>query len=907
MINVGTAVRATGTGNVNITATGGGGGAGNSNIGLYLITSSAISAAGGDINITGNAGDGSGGSVDGIHIAGATISNTGTGDITLTGTGGGTGVGSQGVMNQGTISVADGTATITGAGSATGSGSNVGVSTSGAGNKIRATGSGNVSVTGTGRGTNTSNIGVQIHSGGVFSTVDGTLTVNGQGSTTGTDANHGVYVLSANSAIQATGAGTVSVTGSGGGSGAGNSNYGVAMITNAAISGVNGNIAITGTGGGGTVGVNRGILMSSTSVVGSTGAGAITLTGTGGSGPSSEDIVVVTGSNVIGGGSDTGAITLIGDTMNLANFSAQTTGNVTLKPRTASTTIGVAGGAGTLGVTSAILNSITAGSITLGRSDGTGAMTANAYTWNSDATLMTGATGGITVNGAHAMGVNDLTLQADSDIALNANLSGTGALTVKPSSVGTTIGLGGGAGTLNLSSADLTRLVDGWSSITIGRSDGTGAITVNGATWTDPLNLFTGTGGIALNGAQAMGGNAFLARSYGASDITIGASGSVTSSAANTAITLASGRNFINSAGSGALSAPSGRWLVYSTNPASDTIGSLSNAFRRFTCAYGGACPAFPAAGNGLLYSYTPTLTATPAVSITYGDAAPNLNGYAYTLSGYLGSDSGSDSVTGTLVGTTTYAQGNNAGTYNITYGSGTLTSPLGYAFSYASSATALTVNKKTLTATADDKSRVHGSPNPPLTVSYAGFYGADTSAALDTAPTASTTATQASTAGVYAITAAGGVDNNYDFTYVDGVLTVVPEHGRGGPDVISDDTGAGGVDPGTGGEPVTGPPADPVLPGTATPTPSTARVTLPSPVIRGAQELTDNRRMDGDTGLWDSFSEYMAAEREDDPFAAATPASEDASTDDAPISILGGLVQIAPKLARVLGLDVGL
>jgi hypothetical protein len=94
---------------------------------------------------------------------------------------------------------------------------------------------------------------------------------------------------------------------------------------------------------------------------------------------------------------------------------------------------------------------------------------------------------------------------------------------VKPSSAGTTVGIGGGAGTLNLISADLTRLVDGWSSITVGRSDGTGAMTVNGATWTDPLTLVTGAGGISVNGAQAMGGNAFLARSYGASDITIGA------------------------------------------------------------------------------------------------------------------------------------------------------------------------------------------------------------------------------------------------------------------------------------------------------------------------------------------------------------------------------------------------
>ena len=921
------------------------------------------------------------------------------------------------------------------------------------------------------------------------------------------------------------------------------------MNSSGAVTGAGGTVAVTGAGGSGSGGSHRGIILDSGGAVTSTGATTITITGTGGTGGGANDDIYTTGgANVIGGASDTGAITLVANSLSLSNLSVQTTGNVTLKPRTASTTIGVAGGAGTLGVTSAILNSITAGSITVGRSDGTGALIANAYTWNSDATLLTGTTGGITVNGAQAVGAHNLTLQADSDIALNANLSGSGALTVKPSSVGTTFGLGGGAGTLNLSSADLTRLVDGWSSITIGRSDGTGAMAVNAATWSDPLNLYTGTGGIGIDGAQAMNGNAFLARTYGASDITIGASGSVTSSAANTAITLASGRNFINSAGSGALSAPSGRWLVYSTNPASDTIGSLSNAFRRFTCAYGGACPAFPAAGNGLLYSYTPTLTATPSgLSITYGDAAPNLNGYAYTLSGYLGSDSSADAVTGTLVGTTTYTQGNNAGTYNITYGSGTLASDLGYGFSYASSATDLTVNKKALTATADDKSRlygdanpaftvsysgfygadtaavldtaptastaatsssnvgtyaitpaggsdnnysfsyingtltvgkahlsvtaddksktygdanpaftatlsgfvngevlatsgvtgsaalasaanaashagtyaitaaqgtlaasnydfttfnngtltvgkkalsvtaddksktygdanpaltvsysgfltgeaatvldtaptastaasaasnagtyaitaaggldgdysfsyvpgtltvgkkgltvtaddkgkVHGTPNPPLTVSYTGFVGGDDGTVLDTAPTASTTATDTSTAGAYAITAAGGVDNNYDFTYIDGLLTVMPEHGSGHA-APEGETGTG-TDHEPGGGPAAGDPTP--LSGSTPFLPSTTGMTLPATVMRGADALTEERRMGHDTAMWDGFSKYTASESEDDPFDAAAPPSEKASPDDAPISILGGLVQIAPKLARALGL----
>ena len=94
-----------------------------------------------------------------------------------------------------------------------------------------------------------------------------------------------------------------------------------------------------------------------------------------------------------------------------------------------------------------------------------------------------------------------------------------------------------------------------------------------------------------------------------------------------------------------------------STNPANDTIGSLSNIFRRFSCTYGGSCPAFPGTGNGFLYSYTPMITITPSAigGLTYGNAAPNLSGYAYntiTSGQYLSAgDFAADSVTGSLTG----------------------------------------------------------------------------------------------------------------------------------------------------------------------------------------------------------------------------------------------------------------
>ena len=59
------------------------------------------------------------------------------------------------------------------------------------------------------------------------------------------------------------------------------------------------------------------------------------------------------------------------------------------------------------------------------------------------------------------------------------------------------------------------------------------------------------------------------------------------------------------------------------------------------------------------------------------------------------------------------------------------------------------------------------------MTVSYSGFVNGDTAASLTTPPTVSTTATAASAAGTYPITASGAVSANYTISYVSGTLTV--------------------------------------------------------------------------------------------------------------------------------------
>jgi hypothetical protein len=79
------------------------------------------------------------------------------------------------------------------------------------------------------------------------------------------------------------------------------------------------------------------------------------------------------------------------------------------------------------------------------------------------------------------------------------------------------------------------------------------------------------------------------------------------------------------------------------------------------------------------------------------------------------------------------------------------------------------------LTVKADDKTRVFGQPNPPLTVSFSGFTNGDTAQVLLGSPVLSTSAGTYSTIDQYPITIAQGnlSSANYTFSLKNGTLTV--------------------------------------------------------------------------------------------------------------------------------------
>lgn len=109
-----------------------------------------------------------------------------------------------------------------------------------------------------------------------------------------------------------------------------------------------------------------------------------------------------------------------------------------------------------------------------------------------------------------------------------------------------------------------------------------------------------------------------------------------------------------------------------------------------------------------------------------------------------------------------------NAGTTTITATQAGNDSYLPFSHEYT-----LLVGKATLNVTANNCSKQQGEDNPPLTVSYNGFKYNDNASSLTIQPTVTTTATKDSPAGTYPITVSGAASNNYEFTYVNGTLTV--------------------------------------------------------------------------------------------------------------------------------------
>ncbi|MGY5352331.1 Calx-beta domain-containing protein [Wenyingzhuangia sp. IMCC45533] len=161
------------------------------------------------------------------------------------------------------------------------------------------------------------------------------------------------------------------------------------------------------------------------------------------------------------------------------------------------------------------------------------------------------------------------------------------------------------------------------------------------------------------------------------------------------------------------------------------------------------------------------TVTAKDKTKV-YGDSNPVLD---IDYAGFVNGDTVADLDTQPSVSTTTTIT-SPVGTYNIM-----LSEEIDDNYNLVEISGSLDVTKATLTATADDKSKIFGEANPSFTITYRGFVNADTESDLDSTPIASTTATTNTGVGNEVITISDETDNNYEIVGISGTLEILPKN----------------------------------------------------------------------------------------------------------------------------------
>ena len=191
------------------------------------------------------------------------------------------------------------------------------------------------------------------------------------------------------------------------------------------------------------------------------------------------------------------------------------------------------------------------------------------------------------------------------------------------------------------------------------------------------------------------------------------------------------------------------------------TLALTDNALNAAASAY--AKQSIPLSGIGTKASQTINFAA-PASLITYGVSPITLSATATSNLAVTFSATGPATISGSILTIT------GAGSVVVTAsqagnGSYAAAPPISYT---------ITVNPAVLTVTANNVSRAYGATNPTFTDTITGFVNGDTSSVVSGTPSLTTTATSASTAGSYPITASGTLTaTNYSFSYVNGTLTV--------------------------------------------------------------------------------------------------------------------------------------
>jgi mucin-19 len=314
-----------------------------------------ITTSAGAISITANQSGAATGNFVGVEFINSTIT-TSSGNIALNGTGGNTDSDQGVVLFDSTVTTATGDISITGKGGSLSSGtfqqgvflSNGAVQTTGTGATA-----GDITINGTVRNGASDASGVYLTRSSHISSIDGDVSVTGTGAGANSPGNTGLFVRD-NSVVETTGDGNVTVVGS--------------TTASGSIPGIRGE-------SGGSFRAK--------------GSGALSLTGTASN--SGEDISFDTEAGSLGDAAGTGSLTLNANTVQLGDVQVRGLGALTIRPRTAATSIGLGGGSGTLNLTDTELGFLQDGfsSITIGSATA-GDITINTASFSDSINLVTG-------------------------------------------------------------------------------------------------------------------------------------------------------------------------------------------------------------------------------------------------------------------------------------------------------------------------------------------------------------------------------------------------------------------------------------------------------------------------------------------------------------------------------------
>lgn len=445
-----------------------------------------------------------------------------------------------------------------------------------------------------------------------LSSATGDINMSGISSASGGNNNHGIYIYGG-STISSTSTGTVTLTGRGGN--AINENRGVYILgSGTLLSSAYGNIDITADGGG-SGSQNYGFSLGGGAIISSTGIGDsaadIKITGTGANGTQQNTGVLVSGSipriSSIDGDISVFAYGGNGDSFSNVGYSASNGGEI-FTSGDGNIYVTAVGGNGTNGNHGMSLSAsgsrfrTNSGDIVISAT-GNGTGTGNHGISFSDTNATSIRPGGNLKITGNVIGTGtgtdirlgttaqidpfktakSVTLIANSFESLGSIIGSGGDLSFLTRTAGTSIGLGGGAGTLNIDDAELAQFSVG-GRLQIGTTGATGNVDIDSVdVSTGGYDMLINGGSITVNGGLQSGDKVTM---IAQEDITLN-SGVSANGAGSSLVMVADGR-FTNNAGSGALNPGAGRYLVYAMGDAFVTKGGLTglNVYNRTYNAY---------------------------------------------------------------------------------------------------------------------------------------------------------------------------------------------------------------------------------------------------------------------------------------------------------------------------------